>query len=519
MISTNGELMNVFFKSFFHELSALDTPIKGVVAKKEITNLAKKHNLDKVSIVQCVMSLQELLGPFDDLDKNIKKQFLTLSAHYFKEKEFQSNRTVRFIARGALYRLCVKTIKTGWNVRKENMFFSRVLIFIGRKGIKLIEWLAEKSLTFAFQAGFYEAPILNMLYRYCQLEPKNIIDEYIKNIPANPSSSPVFKIKGSQSRACALIGIDFLPQKENLYFIESNFTPGHYIERHMLSSDGDPVCRNLINYAYEQGLKKIIYYPTGKQRYFKEEVEIAWDEMARAKGIGIEIVDDAFLGSPLHRMISSDLDYSDEYTLYVISRYFYNPLANYVGQKGMIEQIIASYNEKVNHEDRIQIPMIIDSEAVLNESVRMVDRFPNIIVKNKYIDQAKGIHLFKTDSVPEIARNDDYIVSQYVIPDTIKKNNVGEISEYAYLFRTYLLITPDGPVYAGARKDISGTPIPVSLAEGEISDIAPYIVNITTAGDYCVAHTEEENQRCKTETLKVGKMLHGFLKEKYDLKN
>jgi len=510
--------MNVLFKDFIRELSNVDTPIKGAVAKKEIDMLAKKYNLDRAEIVQGVTDLPKILGPYDDLDKEIKQQFLALSFQYFEEKKFQSSRTVRFFARGALYRLCIKTIKIGWNIRKKNMFLSRVFIFFGRKGIKLLEGLAEKSLMLSFQIGLYEAPILNMLYRYCQLEPKALVDEYVKNIPASPSSSPVFKIKGSNSRACALIGIDFLPSNGKLYFIESNFTPGHYIERHLLSSDGDPVCLSLMNYAEEQGLKNIIYYPTGLQRYFKADVEAAWHGMARVKDLGIEIVDDAFLGSPLSRMLGSDLDYSKDDTLYVISRYFDNPLANYIVRKGMMEKNIAAYNKQVNHEDRIFLPAILDKDSFL-ETVLSDDWFPNIIVKNKYIDQARGIHLFKTKTVPDIAKNDDYMLCQYVIPDTIKKDDHGVIKEYVHLFRTYLLITPDGPVYAGCRKDVSGTPLPKTLPEGEVSDIAPYITNLTTAGDYCVAHTEQEDQLCKAETLKVGKILHRFLTEKYDLKN
>ena len=510
--------MNSYFKEFFYELSNITSLIKATAAKKEIETLAEKYSLDKSTIAQGVIDLPKILGPFDNLNKELKQQFLALSSNYFEEKKFQSNPTLRFFARGAMYRLCVKTIKSGWNVRKKNLFLSRVLIFVGRKGVKLLEGLAEKSLALSFRVGQYEAPILNMLYRYCQLEPKTLVDEYVKNIPANPSSCPVFKIKGSNSRACALIGMDFLPSNGNLYFIESNFTPGHYIERHLLSTYGDPVCRCLMDYAEEQGLKSIIYYPTGLQRYFKSDVESAWLGMARDKGLRIEIVDDAFLGSPLNRMISSDLNYLDESTLYVTSRYFDNPLSNLIIRKGMIEKIIYDYNGRIDNGEIIYLPEILDKNAFFT-TISADERFPNIIVKNKYIDQARGIYLFKTNSVPEIAHNEDYILCQYVIPDTIKKDVKGKARDYVHLFRTYLLITPDGPVYAGCRKDVSGTPIPETLPEGEVSDIAPYITNLTTAGDYCVAHTEEEDRLCKKETLKVGKLLHQFLTEKYNLKN
>jgi len=509
--------MNVSFKSFWNELLDLPGPVRAAVAKKELARLAQKHRLDNSSLVQGVLALSEILGPFEDLDEPVKAQFVALATHYLAEKAFQSEPMVRVVARGSLYRLCVKTIKAGWNIRKRSMFVSRVLIFAGRKGTLLLEWLAKRLLDLAFKIGWYQAPVLNMLFRACRLDPKIVVDEYVQQIPASPCSSPVFHGKGAKSRACALIGIDFLPSNGKLYFIESNFNPGHYIDRHLCSPNGDPLFRHMMEYAKKEGLDQLFFYPTGFQKYFNIQVEAAWQEMAQADDFRLGIIDDAFLGSPRDRRISADVDYSDDRTLYVISRYFDNPLANFVVRKGVMEANIATYNENVEAKDRIRLPGAVDHETLLAKEIGRDDRFPNIIVKNKYIDQALGIHLYKTDSIPQIANNNDYVVSEYVVPDTIKKNEEGESREYVYLFRTYMLITPDGPVYAGTRKDVSGTAIPDHLEEGEVTDIAPYITNLTTDGDYCVPFSEEEDQLCKTETMKVGRLLHQFLKEKYDL--
>lgn len=387
--------MNVSFESFLYELLERPSPVKGRVAKKELARLVEKHRLDSSALIQGVLAMPEILGPFENLDEPVKAQFIAFAAQDLAEKAFQSEPMVRVVARGPIYRLCVRTIKAGWNIRKKSMFVSRVLIFAGRKGMRLLEWCAKRLLDLAFRIGIYQAPVLNMLFRDCQLDPKILIDEYIQQIPASPSTSPVFKATGSQSRACALIGIDFLPSEGKLYFIESNFNPGHYIARHLCSPGGDPLFRHLMGYAKNEGLDQMLFYPTGFQRYFNTQVEVAWQEMAQAESFRIGIVDDAFLGSPQDRMISSDLDYSDERTLYVISRYFDNPLANFVVRKGVMEKNIANYNARVEPEDRILIPGDIDLEELLAESAGKDDRFPNIIVKNKYIDQARGIHLLK----------------------------------------------------------------------------------------------------------------------------
>lgn len=182
----------------------------------------------------------------------------------------------------------------------------------------------------------------------------------------------------------------------------------------------------------------------------------------------------------------------------------------------MMEEYIAKYNEKADNTDKILLPEIFTADNLSKSLNIKNNRFPNIIVKNKNVDQAKGIRLFKTTSIPDMVDTSDNIICEYVVPDTIKKETDGELYEYVFLFRTYLLITPYGPVYCGARKDVSGTPIPDFLEDGVVCDIAPYITNLTTAGDYCIAHSSEEDEKCKEATLKIGRFLYLYVKDKFD---
>jgi len=86
----------------------------------------------------------------------------------------------------------------------------------------------------------------------------------------------------------------------------------------------------------------------------------------------------------------------------------------------------------------------------------------------------------------------------------------------AHIFRAYLLVTPRGPVYLGARKDVSSVPIPASLPLGEVQDKSPYVVNVRL-GAYSVPPSEAEDQRCHEAVLAVGRAVHEFPQEKHVL--
>jgi len=58
------------------------------------------------------------------------------------------------------------------------------------------------------------------LWQYLGVNPDNLIQNYINQIPLDPRISPVFKSKSSWVASCGLIGIDFLPSGGKLYFID-----------------------------------------------------------------------------------------------------------------------------------------------------------------------------------------------------------------------------------------------------------------------------------------------------------
>jgi hypothetical protein len=268
-----------------------------------------------------------------------------------------------------------------------------------------------------------------------------------------------------------------------------------------------------VDWGAKNGFSKIIFFPYNFQTNFAKNLEDAWRQIAQKKGIGLEIVDDPMIGSPWPRSRRLFMDCVAHGTLYVNGRYLKSPLSRLIGEKELLDQEIRSFNNGVQNGMKISLPRIILSK----EDVPLVDdetMFPNIIIKNAFLDQTKGIILYKSKELPAEGNCWPNIAYEYVIPDLEVKEEEGVIHKYVCIFRAYLLITPDGPVYLGARKDVSSVAIPNALPFGMIKDKSPYITNIHLGANF-VTHSEAEDQACKDAVLSIGMVVSRFLREKH----
>lgn len=481
--------------------------------RKDLKIIRKKHNLRSEKVGVIMNQLPHLLGNWDQLKEDYKRSLSEYALHHYQEEAFSSCHAVKWIAKGKIYKVAARTIWLGWQVRKYVHFSGRVLIFAGRKTILLCNKLASGLLGILKRMNLCKAPALDQLLSICKIDT-NIIEEFIEQIPATPDTSIVFKIPGRDSFACALIGLDLLPSGGKLFFIEANMSPGHYVARHRCFPEGDTLCWHLIRYAQQLELGRICFYPTARQKHFDGKLEAYWRRIAESNNILLEIIDDAYLGSPYERRSSDQVIYDQAGCLFVNAYYQDTAFCNMISRKGRLEDLINEHNVKHGEEKRIPIPMLYDKRES-NQIKQGEDKYPNVIIKNKSIDQAKGIRLYKTETLPEVSDEGECIISEYVAPDTIRKEIDGGVQEFVYLYRTYLILSPAGAVYAGARKDISGTPLPERCERGEIRNIAPYITNLTTAGDYCVAHSMEEDRQCEKATIDIGNIIFKWFARKY----
>jgi hypothetical protein len=488
--------------------------VRGSKAIKKIKAFLRENGYSQNDIKSFFLHADMTLGSFDKLPKMIRETLANSAHFHIQEMNLLTSCVVRSLAYGPIFKFGGYLIHKGWEL-KERQLGSVYLLFIllGRKLIRVCRILSRIFLKLFRFTGFYQAPFPHMLWKYVNVDPWVLIQGFIQNIPVDPRLSPVFKCAKQGVISCGLVGIDFLPSRGKLYFLESNFNSGHYIKRHMLFPEGDTVCTHLVDWAVKNGFSKIIFFPHNFQKNFDKNLEDAWRQIAQKRGIGLEVVDDPMIGSPWSRSRRILMDCKSQGALYVNGRYLNSPLSRLIGEKGLLDQEIRRFNDSFQNDIKIPIPRVILSK----EDLPPVDdetMFPNIIIKNAVLDQTKGIILYKSKQLPAEGNCWPNIAYEYVIPDLEVKEEQGVIHKYVYIFRAYLLITPDGPVYLGARKDVSSVAIPNALPFGIIKDKSPYITNIHLGADF-VAHSEAEDQACKDTVLSIGMVVSNFLREKH----
>ncbi len=489
--------------------------VRGPAARRRIERFLKEETYSKDDIVAFFTNLSRLLGPFDGLPEAFRRSLAAAAEFRIRESHFLSHAGTRILAYGPLSKLGAGLVHLGWKLRGKRLAgFRRYPIILGRKAQGAGRRLAQALIRRFPFVGFYRAPFLHFIWTYVKFDPEALIQDYIQNIPVDHRLSPVFRVPSRGAEACGLVGIDLLPARGRLYFLEANFNAGHHIERHRLFPQGDTVCRHLVDWAAGNGYLSVVFFPLNNGA-FEKGLEEVWRQMAEEKGIRLEIVDNPAYGSPWPRSRRILMDLRSTRTLFVNGRYLAGPLGRLISEKGLMEEEISRFNAALAPEHQVPAPKMI----ALQEDVPPLDKeglFPNIIVKNARLDKAVGVSLYRSTRLPDGANSWPHLAYEYVAPDLIDEEEGGMIKRFVSIFRGYLLVTTDGPVYLGARKDIAPVAVPDALPLGMVADKSPYITNLHL-GAHSEAHSEAEDAKCRAAVLSLGAVIDRFLRNKHDL--
>lgn len=460
-------------------------------------------------------NIENIAGKFDDLDKGFK--IALKKAAYFHIQEINNLVCLKNFNLPNIFSYIAKCIiNIGWKLQKKvKKNFGKVTRVFGRKLYNFGIRLQQKYIELYIFTRYFEAPIVYYSWKYIKYNPTNAIQNYINQIPIDQRIGPVYKCSQKKVICCALIGLDFFPSNGNLYFLESNFNAGHSIGRHYAFENGDTVCHHLCAYAKSHDLEKIVFYPFSRQ-LFNITLEKEWKKRAKHYNVEIEIIDDPSIGSPAKRKRKRNIDikYNSNKTLYIIGRFVNCPLGRLIFRKGLIEKEIENYNKEANNSTKINIPRRIYCDKDISEKENS-NGLPNIILKNVHVDQQQGIRLFKADKLPQFNKYHN-IAYEYLKPDFITRNVNGVDGKYAYDYRTYLLITPFGPIYSGAMKIVNTIPVPTKIKKGNIKNISPFVFSAMGSAKI-EKPSRQEDSKCEQVTVSVGNAIYGFLRKKHTL--
>jgi hypothetical protein len=487
--------------------------LNGYTARKRILQLMRQLQISEGDLLKAWQSADKAIGAFSTLPTEFQAALSDAAKFHMHESHFLTAGIPRLLAYGPFLRSGSCVVRFGWIIQNNvGNHVGHAIINIGRMLIGQGKYLAKAYLKVFRFTPFYKAPILHFLWKHIKLDPWLLIQDYIVNIPLSSKVNPVFKKKTNNSIGAAFVGIDLLPSQGKLYFIEGNFNPGHYVERHNLSPSGDTVCLHLLDWAASCGYKTINFYPHNRNKPFPIDLEKVWHAMAKDRNIQINVIDDPYTRSPYPRIIGFDRAL-DQCTVLVNGRYLRSPVTELIAGKGMLDDAIRKYNETAAIKNQIPLPREIHSENDLPNTDNN-SALPNLIIKDIRLDQGKGIYLYKTRNLPEQAYLQWNKAFEFVPPDCYEVFVNGEPKRFVYLFRAYLLISPDGPHYMGARKDVSSVPIPDSLPFGLVHDKSMFATNLNL-GAHSVPHTDLEDAACKRTIENIGNVVFRYLQHKY----
>jgi hypothetical protein len=486
--------------------------VKGNTALNLLNPISRKS---KEQEFKCFWdNIENKAGKFDDLDNSFRHELI--KAAYFHIQEI--NRLVRLSSFNLpnIFSLIAKCIiNIGWKFQNEaNKNLGHFIRLFGRKLYNLGIRLQQKYLALFLFSRYFEAPIIYYIWKYLKYDPTEIIQNYINEIPIDRRIAPVFKFSRKNSICCSLIGLDFLSSNGNLYFLESNFNAAHLIGRHRAFEDGDTVCHHLCAYARDLNFEKVIFYPTNIST-FSVDLEKEWKKIAKNYDVEMRIIDAPHIGSPAKRKTDFLIENTSNNTIYLNGRWINSPLGRLVYKKGLLEKEIEMHNRKTNFHSILNLPKKISSDDDLLK-IEQSDELPNIILKNMYLDQRKGIRLFKADRLPQFNKYHE-VAYEFLKLDLVKEAIDGVERKYAYYYRTLLLLSPSGPHYVGATKIVNTIAVPSIIERGSVKDTSPFLFSSTgTAKNEQLSY--EEDIKCKQATLKAGNVICKFLRKKHNWK-
>lgn len=502
--------------------------IGGQEAIKMVYDFLRRSSLSIDEAREIFVRPRCFLGDFYDLPEPLRHALSASASFCDQEFLFTNLTSVRRFTLMPIWKLGSILFSIGLNLRHRRTYpkkqnrrlcqtlFMKISFLFGTVLTRQTARFSKRILNYIRFCKFYKQPFFSALWAYLNIDTKTLCYSYIDSIPIHPALGPIYRCKDISVSSAAMIGIDLLPSSGQLYFVEANFNPALRPERLHLYNGNDPLGYRLIQYSSRRGFKHILLYGPDRA-VFDPETEQLWGELATRNGISFEVVDNLFTGHLSYRDAKIEIEFPPyENTLNVLVRGPLNAtLATLISEKGNLECLIEDVNRSFPGKVKISVPKRIVSSGDVLMSQRD-NRFPNLIVKDRRKDSGSGIKLFNLDKVPKGYDPHDFTISEFVIPDRIKKVGRGRPHEYVYVYRSHILLTTDGPVYLGAHRVRSSVQLPSYAPNGMVEDIRPYVANYSLGGRYEKLDTGED-ALCQKASVSIGNIVSRFISQKFIL--
>ena len=451
-------------------------------------------------------------GSFESLPGSLQEALRAAVVREMEERRLATGSSLRRGVPAPVFRIGSALSRAGRWIRSRGRAWRKMGrgVYLCGRGVC---WLSERVRRAWLDATRFsplaEVPPLHALWTWAGVDPMRPAIRYVRGIPCDPSASPVFRDTRRNVEAWTMVGLDLLPSDGDIYYVEANVNPGYMMGRHEKYPEEDPLVAMMVEHARRRGQDRLVLFPSSIT-CIGGELEAIWRRQARGAGLELEVRDDPRRRSPYRRPCDPVMDPAAEDTLYLNVRTLHHPLCVLLGEKGLFEEEIARHNRRVPSEERIPAPRRIRSPADLPPTSPEA-RFPNVIVKDPHLDEARAIWPHRVTDLDEVALRSPNVAFEFVPPDLEELTQNGVSGEYGIKFRVNLLITPDGPRVVETVKATGGAPVPERLEEGPVADLRPYVVNSHVEGSEYFDASDEEHRRAAPAASRIGSLIHEVL--------
>jgi hypothetical protein len=292
-----------------------------------------------------------------------------------------------------------------------------------------------------------------------------------------------------------LLGLDLVPTTNGVVCYEANLNAGISERMRRTFFDTDPIPAGLADFAQERGLGRVIWVGadlTPLDPWFHVQLK----EGLEREGVELEVLEDERLsprndvpdGVPVPARALFPPHDPPEGTLVVRLRSYRIEPDNLVGNKEVFSNALGPELERKG-DDRVSV---LPFDVTPGE-VRLPDDpgLPNLVYKYPTENKGEGVFFLR-------ARDAEHAVALGRIIDRRTGERGGRFQPFVssavlpgrkiYEYRTWVLTTPDGVRYLGARRRETVTPLPVDLPEGIAERRDPFIItgffgNVSTRAD------------------------------------
>jgi hypothetical protein len=451
-------------------------------------------------------------GPFEDLPEALQDALRAAVVREMEERRLAAGPRLRPGVPAPVFRVGSELSRVGRWIRSRGSGWRRIgrgVYLCGRGLCWLSERVRRAWLDVTRFSPLAEVPPLHALWAWAGVDPMRPAIRYVRGIPCDPAATPVYRDTRRNVEAWMMVGLDLLPSDGDLYYVEANVNPGFMMGRHKKYPEEDPLVAMMIDRARSRGQDRLVLFPSSVT-CIGRKLETIWRRQARTAGIELEVRDDPRRRSPYRRPFDPVMCPEAEDTLYLNVRTLHHPLCVLLGEKGLFEDEVARHNRRAPSEERIPVPRRIRTPADVPPTSPDA-RFPNVIVKDPLLDEARAIWPYRVSSLDEDVLGPPNVAFEFVPPDLEELTQNGMSGEYGIKFRVNVVITPDGPRVVETVKATGGAPVPERLEEGPVGDLRPYVINSHVDGSEYFDASEEEHRRVAPAALRIGRLVHEAL--------